>query len=118
MTFPPFFDIFITFVPYRIYNMTFSWIDITGMVAAATMAIGYMPQTIRTIRTRSTDDIAMSSFLLMAIGAFFFMVQGLLTKNYYLAAANFLTSSMSAVIVGIKISNDRKKRRAAKGNGK
>lgn len=98
--------------------MNFSWIDITGIVAAATMAIGYMPQTIRTIRTRSTDDIAMASFLLMAVGAFFFMVQGLLTKNYYLAAANFLTSSMSAVIVGIKISNDRKKRRAAKGKGK
>lgn len=94
--------------------MDIPWIDITGTVAAATMAIGYMPQTIRTIRTRSTDDIAMTSFLLMAIGAFFFMVQGLLTANYYLAAANFLTSSMSTVICVIKISNDRKKKRAAR----
>lgn len=78
------------------------------------MAIGYMPQTIRTIRTRSTDDIAMASFLLMAIGGFFFMVNGLLTANYYLFGANLLTTTMSGIVCGIKISNDRKKKRNLK----
>jgi MtN3 and saliva related transmembrane protein len=84
------------------------------MVAAATMVVGYLPQTIKAIRTRSTDDIAMTSFLLITIGALLFMAQGLLTGNYYLAVANFLTSCMSTIVVIIKLSNDRKKHRSDK----
>ena len=94
--------------------MDIPWIDVTGMVAAATIVVGYLPQTIKAIRTRSTDDIAMTSFLLITVGALLFVAQGLLTGNYYLAVANFLTSCMSTIVVIIKLNNDRKKRRCDK----
>ncbi|MBP5314956.1 MAG: PQ-loop repeat-containing protein, partial [Muribaculaceae bacterium] len=50
--------------------------DIIGYIASITMVLGYLPQTIRTIRTRSTDDIALGTFILMAIGGLFFAIQG------------------------------------------
>ena len=38
---------------------------IIGYAATVTLLLGYLPQTIRTIRTRSTDDIAMGTFSMM-----------------------------------------------------
>ncbi len=88
--------------------------DITSLIgyaAAAAMVIGYMPQTLRTLRTRSTDDIALGSFLLMALGAALFMVQGFMTSNLSLAIANLCTTLMSATIFTVKLTNDIRKRR-------
>ena len=67
------------------------------------MVLGYIPQTIQTIRTRKTDDIALGSFVLMALGAACFFVQGVVTGNVPLAIANGLTATMSTVIFVIKM---------------
>ena len=42
--------------------------DIIGSIAAIAMVFGYLPQTVRTVRTRSTDDIATGTFLMMGFG--------------------------------------------------
>ena len=65
---------------------------IIGTVAAVTMILGYIPQTIKTIRTRKTDDIALGSFVLMAV-------------------ANGLTATMSTIIFVIKMINDHRARK-------
>lgn len=79
---------------------------IVGSVAAITMVLGYLPQTVKTIKTRSTDDIALGSFLLMGIGSICFAIQGFMLDNAPLAITNTLTATMSAIIFGIKIYND------------
>ncbi|MDD4819431.1 MAG: PQ-loop domain-containing transporter [Flavobacteriales bacterium] len=86
--------------------MDSTFINIIGTIAAVSMVLGYLPQTVRTIRTRSTDDIAMGTFLLMGIGGFFFALQGFLLGNIPLFLTNLLTTTMSAIIFGIKIHND------------
>ncbi len=85
--------------------------DIIGSIAAVAMVLGYLPQTIRTIRTRSTDDIAMGTFLMMGLGSACFAVQGILTRNLPLFITNLLTTIMSSIVFGIKIRNDYFKRR-------
>lgn len=77
-----------------------------GYTACVAMVLGYLPQTIRTIRTRSTDDIAIGTFLLMGIGGFCFAIQGYLTGNAPLLITNLITTVLSAIIFGIKIHND------------
>ena len=86
--------------------------DIIGAIAAVAMVFGYLPQTVRTIRTRSTDDTALGTFLMMGLGSACFAVQGLLTRNIPLLITNLLTTIMSSVVFGIKIRNDyfRKRR--------
>ena len=70
------------------------------------MVLGYLPQTIQTIRTRSTDDSALGTFLLMAVGALLFAIQGYLLDNIPLLATNVLTTTMSTIIFSIKMYND------------
>ena len=82
--------------------------EICGWIASISMILGYLPQAIQTIRTRKTDDIALATFLMMAIGGICFMIQGLmLGKNgIFLFVTNLVTTICSAIIFGIKIYND------------
>ena len=47
---------------------------IIGYSAAICMVLGYLPQAIYTIKTRDTDGIALTTFLLMGLGGFFFII--------------------------------------------
>lgn len=83
--------------------------EICGWVASISMILGYLPQAIQTIRTRNTDGIALPTFLMMAIGGFCFMLQGILHKPDILWAlflTNLITTSCSVIVFVIKIYND------------
>ncbi len=72
------------------------------------MVLGYLPQAIYTIRTRDTDAIALPTFLLMGLGAVFFIVQGFFSDpvNWPLIVTNSITGLSSAIVFAIKIHND------------
>ncbi|MBP3258242.1 MAG: PQ-loop repeat-containing protein [Bacteroidales bacterium] len=83
--------------------------EICGWVASIGMILGYLPQAIETIKTRSTDDIALPTFLMMAVGGMAFMLQGLLHKPDILWAlflTNLVTTTCSLIVFSIKIYND------------
>ena len=77
--------------------------DICGWVASIGLILGYMPQAIRTMRTRKTDDIALPTFLMIGIGGICFMIQGWMLgrEGIFLFITNFITTVCSAIIFGI-----------------
>ena len=80
--------------------------NICGWIGSLGLILGYLPQAIQTIRTRTTDGISLPGCIMMAVGAFAFVVQGLISANYYLALTNFITFSCSVIIFAIKMHND------------
>lgn len=85
--------------------------EIIGYAATVTLLLGYLPQTVHTIRTRKTDDIATGTFLLLGIGSVLFSIYGLLLPNWPMTIANGVTAVMSAIIFGIKMRNDHFKKK-------
>lgn len=81
-------------------------IDFFSYGAAICMILGYVPQAWRTIRTRDTDGIAMTTFVMMGLGSAFFVVLGILTHVWALWVTNIITLISSVIIFGIKIYND------------
>ena len=64
------------------------------------------------MRTRDTDGIALPTFIMLGLGSVFFVVNGLLPPaNIPLVITNVITTICSVIIFGIKIHNDRKKKR-------
>ncbi len=88
--------------------------DIIGYLASVCMVLGYMPQAIVTMRTRDTDGIALPTFIMLGLGSVFFVVNGILSSNIPLVITNVITTVCSVIIFGIKIHNDRKKKRLRK----
>lgn len=92
--------------------------ELIGWIASVSMIFGYLPQALRTIRTRNTDGIALPTFLMMGIGSFCFMLQGILHKPDILWAlflTNLVTTTCSAIVFGIKLWNDFAKGKGPKG---
>ena len=85
--------------------------NIIGYLASICMICGYLPQAVTTIRTRDTDGIAHPTFLAMGAGSIFFALQGFLINNMPLIFTNVITAVCSAIIFGIKIHNDRRKKK-------
>ena len=94
-----------------------SLFDICGLVGSIGLVLGYLPQAIQTIRTRNTDGISLPGtrntdgislpgFIMMAVGSFGFLTQGLISANYYIMLTNFITFVCSVIIFGIKMYND------------
>lgn len=83
---------------------------IIGYLASVFMVCGYLPQAIRTIRTRDTSGIAMPTFLALGAGSILFVIQGILLDNMPLVITNVITTVCSAIIFIIKIRNDRRGR--------
>ncbi|MBO5865823.1 MAG: hypothetical protein J6Q73_07230 [Bacteroidaceae bacterium] len=87
---------------------------ICGYVASIGLILGFLPQAITTIRTRNTSGISVPAFLLMAIGAFAFMLQGLLHRPgiiWSMFITNAITGICSTIIFIIKMINDNRRRR-------
>lgn len=87
---------------------TVTWFEIFGYAATLCMIFGYLPQAIRTIRTRDTSGISTATFLLMALGSIFFVAQGFLSGpiNWPLIITNTITTVCAAIVFIIKFQND------------
>ncbi len=89
------------FVPTKEFPM--SGITFIGLAAAFCTTVSFVPQVMRTWRTRSTEDISLSMFLVFTIGIFLWLLYGLLTADLPVIAANAVTFVLSAIILGFKI---------------
>ena len=85
----------------------FGWLGSIGLI------LGYLPQAIQTIHTRQTDGISLPGFIMMAVGSFCFMCQGLMLciesgieKGIFFFITNFITATCAAIIFVIKMRND------------
>lgn len=84
--------------------------QICGWIATLGLIFGYLPQAIQTIRTRNTDGISLPGFISMAIGSVAFVVQGIISGNYFLLTTNLITGTCSIIIFAIKMRNDYSKK--------
>ena len=86
--------------------------DIFGWIASISLILGYLPQAIQTIRTRNTDGISLPGFIMMAVGSFCFMCQGIMLgrEGIFMLITNAITCLCSVIIFFIKIENDKAKK--------
>ena len=80
-----------------------SAMTIIGFAAAFCTTIAFLPQVIKTWKTRSTKDISLGMFLLFASGIFLWLVYGLLQSDWPLIIANAITLLLSLIILGFKM---------------
>ena len=79
------------------------YVTLIGLGAAFCTTIAFLPQAIKTWRTRSTEDISLGMFLTFPIGTLLWLIYGLLLHDIPLIAANGITLVLALTILGFKI---------------
>jgi MtN3 and saliva related transmembrane protein len=78
-------------------------VTILGLVAGCCTTLAYLPQVIKAWRTRSTRDISLGMFSLMACGLLLWLAYGLLLHDVPLIASNLVTFAFAATILYFKL---------------
>jgi MtN3 and saliva related transmembrane protein len=74
-----------------------------GFVAAALTTFSFIPQAIRTIRTKETHGISLGMYVMFTVGIAFWLVYGLVLMSWPMILSNIVTLVLSATILALKI---------------
>ena len=78
-------------------------ITLIGLGAAFCTTVAFLPQVIRTWRTRSTRDLSLPMFLIFTTGILLWLIYGLATRDIPLILANGVTFVLSGTILFFKL---------------
>ncbi|OGI39638.1 MAG: hypothetical protein A2140_10090 [Candidatus Muproteobacteria bacterium RBG_16_62_13] len=76
---------------------------VLGIAAGSLTTLAFIPQVIRTWRTRSTHDISLGMFLLFSTGLVLWLVYGVLTGSWPIIIANTVTLVLALTILYFKL---------------
>ena len=80
--------------------MDMTW---TGYVAATLTTLAFVPQAIKTLRTRDTRSISLHMYVVFTIGVAFWLMYGIVLHSWPMIIANIVTLGLSATILGMKL---------------
>ncbi|SIP97936.1 SemiSWEET transporter [Solilutibacter tolerans] len=80
--------------------MSMEWI---GYVAATLTTVAFVPQAIKTIRTRDTKGISLGMYVVFTIGIACWFGYGLVLQSWPMIIANIITFLLSATILVMKL---------------
>jgi MtN3 and saliva related transmembrane protein len=80
-----------------------SLVTITGFVAAVLTTIAFLPQVLRTWKTRSTADISLGMFITYVTGITLWLLYGLMLHDLPLIGSNAVTLVFAGTILGLKL---------------
>lgn len=82
---------------------TMNYIEIIGLTAAFCTTISFLPQAIKTIRTKNTEGISLSMYVVFTVGTFLWLLYGIMVHSLPVSAANAVTFLFAGIILGYKL---------------
>ena len=76
--------------------------QLLGYVAAVLTTVANFPQAYKIIRTRSTKDISVLTYSLLAMGGVLWILYGVFNKDIPLVLANSISTTLCIIILILK----------------
>lgn len=77
-------------------------VTIIGLIAGSLTTISFLPQVIKTWKSKSAKDISLSMFLSFCLGVVLWIIYGLLLGDLPIVIANFITLILAGTILFFK----------------
>ena len=74
-----------------------------GYVAAALTTVSFIPQAIKTIRSKDTHGISLGMYATFTVGIAFWLAYGFVLMSWPMIVANIITLMLSATILALKL---------------
>ena len=80
--------------------MSHEWI---GYVAATLTTLAFVPQAVKTIRSRDTSGISLGMYVVFTVGIVCWFGYGLVLGSWPMIVSNAITFVLAVVILGLKL---------------
>jgi MtN3 and saliva related transmembrane protein len=78
-------------------------VEVIGYLAAAFTTLSFVPQAIKTIRSRDTAAISLAMYLSFTTGLVLWLTYGMAVGSWPIILANALALPLAATILGFKL---------------
>lgn len=78
-------------------------ITLLGVAAAVCTTLSFLPQAIKTIKTKHTKDLSFGTYSFLTGGIILWFVYGILIKDWPIILANGVSGVFSGIILYMKI---------------
>jgi MtN3 and saliva related transmembrane protein len=78
-------------------------VTLVGFLAGFCTTVSFLPQVLKTWRTRSTEDISLGMFLVFTLGCTLWLLYGILLHDIAIILPNVVTIVLSAFILTCKL---------------
>jgi MtN3 and saliva related transmembrane protein len=75
----------------------------TGYVAATLTTLAFLPQALKTIRSKDTRSISLGMYVVFTIGIGFWLAYGIVLGSMPMILSNIVTFVLSATILAMKL---------------
>lgn len=82
-------------------------LQVISILAAVLTSLSFLPQTVKTIKSRDTSSISLTMYIVFIIGVTLWIIYGLFIRNIAILLANVTTLIFAVVILKNKIVNIR-----------
>ncbi len=83
--------------------MEINYLTTLGLAAGLLTTIAYLPQVIKTWKSKSANDLSWSMLIVLCIGIVLWLVYGFSVQDIPVIAANILTLLLVSIILVLKI---------------
>lgn len=74
-----------------------------GYMAAVLTTLSFVPQAVKTIRSKDTGSISISMYLMFTVGIGFWLAYGLAIGSWPMIGSNCVTLLLAGTILGMKM---------------
>jgi MtN3 and saliva related transmembrane protein len=80
--------------------MNLEW---TGYVAATLTTLAFVPQAVKTIRSKDASSISLGMYVVFTVGLCFWLVYGIVLRSWPMILSNVITLALAATILRMKL---------------
>ncbi len=84
-------------------------IEIVGLIAATLTTIAYVPQVIKTWKTKDVSTLSLTMYIVMFLGVSMWFTYGVLLKSIAIVLANIVTGILTFTLIFLKLKYRGKK---------
>lgn len=78
-------------------------IQVLGLIAGTLTTAAFLPQVLKTWKTRSAKDLSLGMFSLFCLGVLLWLVYGIAVKDVPVIAANLITLMLASTLLVFKL---------------
>jgi len=82
--------------------------EVIGIMAGALSCTTFLPQVIKTWKSKSTKDISLPMFLIASVSTMLWLVYGILIHSFSIIATNIIVLFFSLTMLGLIYRNRKK----------
>jgi MtN3 and saliva related transmembrane protein len=79
------------------------FVSIVGFMAATISTAGFLPQTIKTVKSKQAKDVSLWMYIILAVGVTLWFIYGIYKHDWPIILANGITITFVIPVLWIKI---------------